>query len=82
MRWFGFSGLKFLVSEIKGRELLNMQAINNTFNEVYDNMDKLDKRIDDLHYRSGAAYLGNCYCGSAYLGAVSETDTKRRESGG
>lgn len=59
-----------------------MQAINNTFNEVYDNMDKLDKRIDDLHYRSGAAYLGNCYCGSAYLGAVSETDTKRRESGG
>lgn len=36
MRWFSFSGLKFLVSEIKGRELLNMQAINNTFNEVYD----------------------------------------------
>lgn len=82
MRWFSLASLKSLADEIKGREILHMQAVNNTFHEVYDNMDKLDKRIDDLHYKSGAAYLGNCYCGSAYLGAVSEMGTKDKEGKG
>lgn len=67
--------LRALIAEIKSNEALNMQAVSNTFNEVYDNMDEMDKRIEALHYKSGAAYLGNCYCGSAYLGGVSETDT-------
>lgn len=75
MRWFSITSLKALITEIKNSEALNMQAVSNTFTEVYDNMDELDKRIDTLHYKSGAAYLGNCYCGSAYLGEVSETDT-------
>lgn len=75
MRWFSLTSLKALITEIKNSEALNMQAVSNTFTEVYDNMDELDKRIDTLHYKSGAAYLGNCYCGSAYLGEVSETDT-------
>lgn len=75
MRWFSFTSLKALVQEMKARESSNMQAVNNTFSEVYENMETLDGRIDALEYKTDAAYLGNCYCGSVYLGYVSETDT-------
>ena len=68
MRWFSFTSLKALVQEMKARESSNMQAVNNTFSE-------LDGRIDALEHKTDAAYLGNCYCGSVYLGYVSETDT-------
>lgn len=57
------------------RQNSNMQAVNDTFSEVYDNMETLDGRIDALEHKTDAAYLGNCYCGSVYLGYVSETDT-------
>lgn len=79
MRWFSLASLKALVSEITARENSNMQAVNDTFSEVYDNMRSailtLDGRIDALEHKTDAAYLGNCYCGSVYLGYVSETDT-------
>ena len=75
MRWFSLASLKALVSEITARENSNMQAVNDTFSEVYDNMETLDGRIDALEHKTDAAYLGNCYCGSVYLGYVSETDT-------
>lgn len=75
MRWFSLASLKALVSEITARENSNMQAVNDTFSEVYGNMETLDGRIDALEHKTDAAYLGNCYCGSVYLGYVSETDT-------
>lgn len=75
MRWFSLTSLKALISEITARENSNMQAVNNTFQEVYDNMETLDGRIDALEHKTDAAYLGNCYCGNVYLGYVSETDT-------
>ena len=75
MRWFSFTSLKALVQEMKARESSNMQAVNNTFSEVYENMETLDGRIDALEHKTDAAYLSNCYCGSVYLGYVSETDT-------
>lgn len=67
--------LRALVGEIESRETKNMQAVNNTFEEVYENLEMLDKKIDGATITSTAAYLGNCFCGSAYLGEVSETDT-------
>ena len=48
MRWFSLASLKALVSEITARENSNMQAVNDTFSEVYDNMETLDGRIDAL----------------------------------
>ena len=63
MRWFSLASLKALVSEITARENSNMQAVNDTFSEVYDNMETLDGRIDALEHKTDAAYLGNCYCG-------------------
>ena len=42
MRWFSLASLKALVSEITARENSNMQAVNDTFSEVYDNMETLD----------------------------------------
>lgn len=82
MRWFSLASLKALVSEITARENSNMQAVNDTFSEVYDNMETLDGRIDALEHKTDAAYLGNCYCGSVYLGYVSETDTQRSGKNG
>lgn len=35
-----------------------MQAVNDTFSEVYDNMETLDGRIDALEHKTDAAYLG------------------------
>lgn len=64
MRWFSLASLKALVSEITARENSNMQAVNDTFSEVYDNMETLDGRIDALEHKTDAAYLGNCYCGT------------------
>lgn len=75
MRWFSLLSLRALVKEIESRENRNMQAVNNTFNEVYENLETLDKKVDGMAFTSTAAYLGNCFCGSAYLGGVSETDT-------
>ena len=67
MRWFSFTSLKALVQEMKARESSNMQAVNNTFSEVYENMETLDGRIDALEHKTDAAYLerklyGVCSC--------------------
>lgn len=75
MKWFSPTSLKALISEIKGSETQNMQAVKSTFNEVYENMEDLDMRVNALENRKDAAFLGNCYCGCAYLEKVSETDT-------
>ena len=58
MRWFSFTSLKALVQEMKARESSNMQAVNNTFSEVYENMETLDGRIDALEHKNRCCISG------------------------
>jgi hypothetical protein len=45
MKWFSNNSLKALVSCVLGKDSENMQAVQNTFNEVYENLEDLDERI-------------------------------------
>ena len=60
MRWFSLASLKALVSEITARENSNMQAVNDTFSEVYDNMETLDGRIDALEHNVEREQIPRC----------------------
>lgn len=75
MEYFNKNSLKALAASIEKKDSDNMQAVERTFNEVYENLEGLDKRIEALGFSLTAAYLGCSFCGTAYIG-VSETDTK------
>ena len=81
MKWLSLSGLRALKRKVQENENKNMQAVEKTFQEVYENMEHMDKRLDKVACISTAAYMGNCYCGTAYMGTVSETDTKEVKDG-
>lgn len=76
MEWFSRKSLNALVSSIRKENTENMQAVESTFNEVYGNLEELDAKIEALTSQKTAAYLGCGYCGMAYIGRVSETDTQ------
>lgn len=76
MEWFSRKSLNALVSSIRKENTENMQAVESTFNEVYGNLEELDAKIEALTSQKTAAYLGCSYCGTAYIGRVSETDTQ------
>lgn len=75
MEYFNKNSLKALVASVQKSDSEHMQAVEETFNEVYENLEQLDKRIEVLGFSATAAYLGCSFCGTAYIG-VSETDTK------
>lgn len=75
MEHFTKNSLKALIGNMQKKDSENMQAVEKTFTEVYENLEGLDKRIDALGFSATAAYLGCSFCGTAYVG-VSVSDTK------
>lgn len=76
MKWFGKNSLNALAACIQKQNAEQMQAVENTFTEVYGNLETLDAKVEMLSFQTTAAFLGGSYCGTAYIGTVSETDTQ------
>jgi hypothetical protein len=65
MKWFSSNSLKALVNCVLGKINENMQAVQNTFNEVYENLEDLDERIESLNQDSITEDIFNRYYGLA-----------------
>lgn len=61
MEWFSYESLKRLVSNLMGRHNTFTQSVTNTFSEVYENLENIDRRVEALEnatrVENGVLYL-------------------------
>jgi len=65
MDWFSYESLKRLVSNLTGRHNTFAQSVEEVFTEVYNNLETLDERVENIENSNARVENGVLYLNSA-----------------